>query len=205
MLFFHKKKTERISYITSDSLSYIHLLPNNNFGLVSYKSISPIKDFYKKKRFSSSHFVISEFGAGNYKFKKNKLYLRFRKSRSVIDSITIKHENENIEKDSINLSLNFKSYLDRKDKEGIGLDIGIKDKKGKINVNTMFNDYKNINISKKDLPIILFIDSNYKLKINKKNDQRVELFINEFKKKSLYSCKKKIFTLNKLIKLNIEK
>lgn len=187
-------------YITSDSLSYIHLLPNQKFGYVSYAGTSPL--FYNirnkgKKVFCGPSFVIHEFGSGKYTITTDKLKLNFTVPENSIDSVLIKETMNNT--DSIQVKIIFKSYVESQNVSGIGIGSSIKSKDNFINLNTMFEDFASFTVDKKRLPMDLIINDKYILKITNKTNQDITLFVNDFKKFKSENIENKIFNFNELI------
>jgi len=200
---------ERIDfYISSDSLTYIYLLPNKKFGLESFKTYSPLSYKYNKNilkgRLDGPYFIIDEHGYGDYRISAKKLNLKFIKCSNPIDSIYKSKKNRENNSDSINVKIIFKSYISPKTQNGIGIGSVIKSKDGKIDYNTMFDDFALIKILKKDIPVELNINGYYNLRINQDVDQEIELFINDFKKFSTDNLNEKSFSLDKLIKQKID-
>lgn len=80
-IYSQENNRERI-YFTSDSLSFIHLLLNKEFGFISYKGVSPLIYWNKKKGkrvFCGPSFVINEYGSGQYLIENKKIQLNFNK------------------------------------------------------------------------------------------------------------------------------
>ena len=185
-------------YFTSDSLSFIHLLPNQKFGYVSYKGDSPLSYEYDKNQIKGHidgpYFIINEFGSGEYSVMNNKIQLDFINPKHSIDSIYIK-ETKNIT-DSIKVKITFKSYLNSKNNNGIGNTI--KSKNNFININTMFDDVASVTISKKSLPLDLLINDKYHLKIISEQNQDIILFVNDFKKFTTVNIENKTLEFDSL-------
>jgi hypothetical protein len=188
-------------YFTSDSLSFIHLLPNQKFGYTSYKGDSPLIYWNKKKGkrvFCGPSFIINEFGSGKYSIVKNKMQLNFIKPRHSIDSISI-NKTKNIT-DSIRIKITFKSYVNSKNNDGIGIGSTIKSKDSLININTMFESFASFTVKKNKLPLKLIINEKYNLEIESEKNQDITLFVNDFKKFTTDNIENKMFELNTLTK-----
>ena len=126
--FYSQENSREKIYFTSDSLSFIHLLPNQKFGFISYKGDSPLS-YYNDENQTKGHmdgpyFTINEFGSGEYSIENKKIQLNFIKPIHSIDSISIK-ETENLT-DSIKVKISFKSYLNSGNDDGIGIGSTIK-------------------------------------------------------------------------------
>lgn len=192
-------------YITADSLSFIHLLPNQKFGYVSYGGTSPLiyTNRNKGKRvFCGPSFVIDEFGSGKYSIENKKIQLNFIKPIHSIDSISIK-ETENLT-DSIKVKISFKSYLNSGNDDGIGIGSTIKSKDSLININTMFENFTSFAVKKTELPLKLIINEKYNLEIVSERNQDITLFVNDFKKFTTDNIENKVFELNTLTELTNE-
>jgi hypothetical protein len=186
-------------YFTSDSLSFIHLLPNQKFGYTSYKGDSPLIYRNKKKGkrvFCGPSFIINEFGSGKYSIVENKMQLNFIKPKHSIDSISI-NKTKNIT-DSIRIKITFKSYVNSKNNDGIGIGSTIKSKDSLININTMFESFASFTVKKNKLPLKLIINEKYNLEIESEKNQDITLFINDFKKFTTDNIENKMFELNTL-------
>ncbi|AUC84830.1 hypothetical protein CW731_05770 [Polaribacter sp. ALD11] len=197
-LYSQENNREKI-YFTSDNLSFIHLLPNQNFGYTSYKGDSTLIYWNKKKWkrvFCGPSFIINEFGSGKYSIVANKIQLDFIKPKHSIDSISI-NETKNIT-DSIKVKITFKSYVNSKNNDGIGIGTTIKSKDDFININTMFEDYTSFTINKKKLPLNLTINEKYNLEILSDKNQDITLFVNDFKKFTTENIENKVFEFNTL-------
>jgi len=186
-------------YISSDSLSFIHLLPNQKFGYISYKGQSPLSYKNQKKGLiDGSYLIINEFGSGKYSITENKIKLDFIESKYAIDSVSIsKTDSKN---DYIKVTITFKSYVNSKNDNGIGIGSIIQSSDNYININTMFDDFASFTINKEKLPLNLTINENYNLEIVSQQNQDIILFVNDFKKFSTKNIENKEFELNKLIK-----
>ncbi|MFD2914443.1 hypothetical protein [Psychroserpens luteus] len=195
------KQSDTKILITPDSLGYIYILPNKQFGFMSHNGQSPFSD--KHKVYDSwcgvRSYAINEQGSGKYILKKNKLLLKFTEPKSIIDSIYYKSLKPKTLRDSIKIKVIFKSYAGYGAEEGIGMSSKITSKNDVVNYDTRFDDFANLTISKTDLPLELIINGNYKFLIKDKIDQEIELFINEFKKFSDKDIKDKIYSTNTLI------
>ena len=187
-------------YFTSDSLSFIHFLPNQKFGFISYKGDSPLS-YYNDENQTKGHidgpyFTINEFGSGEYSIENKKIQLNFIKPTHSIDSISIK-ETENIT-DSIKVKISFKSYVNSKNDDGIGIGSTIKSKDSLININTMFESFTSFDIKKSKLPLQLIINEKYNLELVSNKNQDITLFVNDFKKFTTDNIENKVFELNTL-------
>tara|TARA_B100000408_G_C10268283_1_gene210708 strand:- start:67 stop:732 length:666 start_codon:yes stop_codon:yes gene_type:complete len=198
-IYSQKNDREKI-YFTSDSLSFIHLLPNQKFGFISYKGDSPLSYYndknQKKGSIDGPYFVINESGSGEYSIENEKIQLIFVKPAHSIDSISIT-ETKNLT-DSINVKISFKSYLNCRNDNGIGTGSIIKSKDSLININTMFESFAMFSVKKTELPLKLIINEKYNLEIVNEMDQNITLFVNEFKKFSTDYIENKVFDLNLL-------
>ncbi|WP_299248509.1 hypothetical protein [uncultured Lacinutrix sp.] len=185
---------------TSDSLSFIHLLPNQKFGFISYKGDSPLS-YYNDKNQIKGHidgpyFTINEFGSGEYLIENKKIQLNFIKPKNSIDSISIK-ETENLT-DSIKVKISFKSYVNSKNDDGIGIGSTIKSKDSLININTMFESFTSFTFKKSKLPLKLIINEKYNLEIESEKSQDITLFVNDFKKFTTDNIENKLFEFKTL-------
>ena len=198
-IYSQKNDREKI-YFTSDSLSFIHLLPNQKFGFISYKGDSPLSYYndknQKKGSIDGPYFVINEFGSGEYSIENEKIKLNFIKPAHSIDSVSIK-ETKNLN-DSINVKISFKSYLNLRNDNGIGIGSTIKSEDSLININTMFESFAIFRVKKSELPLKLLINEKYNLEIINEMDQNITLFVNEFKKIKTDYIENKVFDLNLL-------
>ena len=198
-IYSQKNDREKI-YFTSDSLSFIHLLPNQKFGFISYKGDSPLSYYndknQKKGSIDGPYFVINEFGSGEYSIENEKIKLNFIKPAHSIDSVSIK-ETKNLN-DSINVKISFKSYLNLRNDNGIGIGSTIKSEDSLININTMFESFAIFRVKKSELPLKLLINEKYNLEIVNEMDQNITLFVNEFKKIKTDYIENKVFDLNLL-------
>ena len=197
-LYSQENNREKI-YFTSDSLSFIHLLPNQKFGFTSYKGDSPLIYWNKKKGkrvFCGPSFVVNEFGSGKYSIVDNKIQLDFIKPKHSIDSISI-NETKNIT-DSIKVKITFKSYVNSKNNDGIGIGSTIKSKDSLININTMFDSFTSFTVKKNKLPLKLIINAKYNLEIVSELNQDITLFVNGFKKFTTDNIENKEFEINTL-------
>lgn len=198
-IYSQKNDREKI-YFTSDSLSFIHLLPNQKFGFISYKSDSPLSYYNDKNKKKGSidgpYFVINEFGSGEYSIENEKIQLNFIKPAHSIDSVSIT-ETKNLT-DSINVKISFKSYLNLRNDNGIGIGSTIKSEDSLININTMFESFAIFRVKKSELPLKLLINEKYNLEIVNEMDQNITLFVNEFKKIKTDYIENKVFELNLL-------
>jgi hypothetical protein len=187
-------------YFTSDSLSFIHLLPNKKFGFISYKGDSPLS--YKndknqiKGHIDGPYFTINEFGSGEYSFDNKKIQLNFIKPTHSIDSISIR-ETKNLT-DSINVKISFKSYLNSGKDDGIGIGSTIKSMDSLIRINTMFDSFTSFSVKKSKLPLKLIINEKYNLEIVSELNQDIILFVNDFKKLTTENIENKEFELKTL-------
>ena len=198
-IYSQKNDREKI-YFTSDSLSFIHLLPNQKFGFISYKGDSPLSYYndknQKKGSIDGPYFVINEFGSGEYSIENEKIKLNFIKPAHSIDSVSIK-ETKNLN-DSINVKISFKSYLNLRNDNGIGIGSTIKSEDSLININTMFESFAIFRVKKSELPLKLLINEKYNLEIINEMNQNITLFVNEFKKIKTDYIENKVFDLNLL-------
>lgn len=198
-LYSQENNREKI-FFTSDSLSFIHLLPNQKFGFISYKGDSPLS-YYNDKNQIKGHidgpyFIINEFGSGEYSIQNKKIQLNFIKPKHPIDSISIK-ETENLT-DSIKVKISFKSYVNFKNNDGIGIGSTIKSKDSLININTMFESFATFGVEKGKLPLKLVINEKYNLEIVSDKNHDITLFVNDFKKFTTDNIENKVFELNTL-------
>ena len=187
-------------YFTSDSLSFIHLLPNQKFGFISYKGDSPLS-YYNDKNQIKGHidgpyFTINEFGSGEYSIENKKIRLNFIKPKHSIDSISIKETEKKT--DSIKVKISFKSYVNSKNDDGIGIGSTIKSKDSLININTMFESFSSFAVKKSKLPLKLIINEKYNLEIISDKNQDITLFVNDFKKFTTVNIENKVFEFNTL-------
>ena len=198
-IYSQKNDREKV-YFTSDSLSFIHLLPNQKFGFISYKGDSPLSYYndknQKKGSIDGPYFVINEFGSGEYSIENEKIKLNFIKPAHSIDSVSIT-ETKNLT-DSINVKISFKSYLNLRNDNGIGIGSTIKSEDSLININTMFESFAIFRVKKSELPLKLLINEKYNLEIVNEMDQNITLFVNEFKKIKTDYIENKVFDLNLL-------
>jgi hypothetical protein len=196
------------TFITSDSLAYIYILPKGEFGYISYKGQSPLSYKHDKNiikgHIDGPYFTINEHGSGKYFYKKDKLILKFIKPKNSIDSISIKKTKSKQDIDSVGIKIIFKSYTKNQTDEGIGIGSVIKSSDSLINHNTMFDDYALIRIAKQNIPVKLIINGNYQIKIKEKTNQEIELFINQFKQITTENIKNKTFDIKTFIPLNKE-
>ncbi len=198
---FYSQETSREKiYFTSDSLSFIHLLPNKKFGFISYKGDSPLSyyndDNQTKGHIDGPYFIINEFGSGEYSIENKKIQLNFIKPEHSIDSISIK-ETENLT-DSIKVKISFKSYMNSGNDDGIGIGSTIKSKDSLININTMFESFTSFAVKKSKLPLRLIINEKYNLGIVSDRNQDITLFVNDFKKFTTDNIENKVFEFNTL-------
>ena len=198
--FYSQENNREKIYFTSDSLSFIHLLPNKKFGFISYKGDSPLS-YYNDKNQIKGHidgpyFTINEFGSGVYSIENKKIRLNFIKPKHSIDSISIK-ETENLT-DSIKVKISFKSYVNSKNNDGIGIGSTIKSKDSLININTMFESFTTFGVKKSELPLKLIINEKYNLEIVRDRNQEITLFVNDFKKFTTENIENKEFEFNTL-------
>lgn len=197
--FYCQENNREKIYFTSDSLSIIHLLPNQKFGYTSYKGDSPLTYWNKKKGkrvFCGPSFIINEFGSGKYSIVENKMQLNFIKPKHSIDSIFI-NKTKNIT-DSIRIKITFKSYVNSKNNDGIGIGSTIKSKDSLININTMFESFASFTVKKNKLPLKLIINEKYNLEIESEKNQDITLFVNDFKKFTTDNIENKVFEFNTL-------
>ncbi|WP_055444267.1 hypothetical protein [Lacinutrix himadriensis] len=208
--FYSQEKIELGTYLTENKLGYVTLLKNKKFGFVSYHVSSPYTTMEErkikkiKKVLDGPSYIINEHGSGIYSFKNNKLKLEFIKPNHPIDSISIKETKTEYKSDSIEVKIIFKSYIAKKYDEDVGYINDIKSNNGRINYNTMFDNFAHFKISKNELPFNLTINENFPLTIRKKTSQEIELFINQFKKITTENLVDKIFEFEKLILLKTE-
>lgn len=198
--FYSQKKNREKIYFTPDSLSYIHLLPNQKFGFISYIGNSPLS-YYNDENQTKGHidgpyFTINEFGSGEYLIENKKMKLNFIKPIHSIDSISIK-ETENLT-DSIKIKISFKSYLNSGKDDGIGIGSTIKSQDSLININTMFESFTSFSVKKNKLPLKLIINEKYNLEIVSDRNQDIILFVNDFKKFTTDNIENKVFEFNTL-------
>jgi hypothetical protein len=198
--FYSQEKNREKIYFATDSLSFIHLLPNQKFGFISYKGDSPLS-YYNDKNQIKGHidgpyFTINEFGSGEYSIENKKIRLNFMKPKHSIDSISI-NETENIT-DSIKVKISFKSYVNSKNDDGIGIGSTIKSKDSLININTMFESFSSFAVKKSKLPLKLIINEKYNLEIISDKNQDITLFVNDFKKFTTVNIENKVFEFNTL-------
>ncbi|MFD0762281.1 hypothetical protein ACFQZW_09325 [Lutibacter aestuarii] len=198
-LYSQENNREKI-FFTSDSLSFIHLFSNQKFGFISYKGDSPLS-YYNDKNQIKGHidgpyFIINEFGSGEYSIQNKKIQLNFIKPKHPIDSISIK-ESENLT-DSIKIKISFKSYVNSKNNDGIGIGSTIKSKDSLININTMFESFTTFGVKKNELPLKLTINEKYDLEIVSDKNHNITLFVNDFKKFTTDNIENKVFELNTL-------
>ncbi len=189
-------------FFTSDSLSFIHLLPNQKFGYVSYKGQSPLTYKHDKNQIKGHidgpYFTINEFGSGEYSISNNNVQLNFFKPKHSIDSISVKKTKNST--DSIKLKISFKSYVSSKNNDGIGIGSTIKSKDDSININTMFDSFTSFTVKKNKLPLKLIVNEKYNLEIASELDQDITLFVNDFKKFTTDNIENKEFDFNTLTK-----
>ncbi len=189
-------------FFTSDSLSFIHLLPNQKFGYVSYKGQSPLTYKHDKNQIKGHidgpYFTINEFGSGEYSISNNNVQLNFFKPKHSIDSISVKKTKNST--DSIKLKISFKSYVNSKNNDGIGIGSTIKSKDDSININTMFDSFTSFTVKKNKLPLKLIVNEKYNLEIVSELDQDITLFVNDFKKFTTDNIENKEFEFNTLTK-----
>ena len=199
--FYSQENNREKIYFTSDSLSFIHLLPNQKFAFISYKGDSPLSyhndENQIKGHIDGPYFTINEFGSGEYSIENKKILLSFIKPTHSIDSISIK-ETENLT-DSIKIKISFKSYVNSKNDDGIGIGSTIKSKDSLININTMFENFTSFTFKKSKLPLKLIINENYNLEIVNDRNQYITLFVNDFKKFTTDNIENKVFEFNTLI------
>ncbi len=198
-LYSQENNREKI-FFTSDSLSFIHLLPNQKFGFISYKGDSPLSYNNDKNQIKGHidgpYFIINEFGSGEYSIQNKKIQLNFIKPEHPIDSISIK-ETKNLT-DSIKVKISFKSYVNSKNNDGIGIGSTIKSKDSLININTMFESFATFGVKKAKLPLKLIINEKYNLEIVSDKNHDITLFVNDFKKFTTDNIENKVFELNTL-------
>jgi hypothetical protein len=198
--FYSQENNREKIYFTSDSLSFIHLLPNQKFGYISYKGVSPLSYYNDKNQIKGyidgPSFTINEFGSGEYSIEKEKIQLNFIKPTHSIDSISTK-ETKNLT-DSINVKICFKTYLNSGNDDGIGIGSTIKSKDSLININTMFESFTSFAIKKSKLPLKLIINEKYNLEIVRDRNQDITLFVNDFKKFTTDNIENKVFEFNTL-------
>jgi len=198
--FYSQEKNREKIYFATDSLSFIHLLPNQKFGFISYKEDSPLSYYNDKSQIKGHidgpYFTINEFGSGEYSIENKKIRLNFIKPKHSIDSISIK-ETENIT-DSIKVKISFKSYVNSKNDDGIGIGSTIKSKDSLININTMFESFSSFAVKKSNLPLKLIINEKYNLEIVSDRNHDITLFVNDFKKFTTDNIENKVFDLNTL-------
>ena len=65
--------------------------------------------------------------------------------------------------DSIKVKISFKSYVNSKNDDGIGIGSTIKSKDSFININTMFESFSSFAVKKSKLPLKLIINEKYKI------------------------------------------
>lgn len=187
-------------FFTSDSLSFIHLLPNQKFGFISYKGDSPLSYYndkhQKKGHIDGPYFTINESGSGTYSIENKKIILNFIKPKHAIDSISIK-ETKNLT-DFIKVKISFKSYVKSRNYHGIGIGSTIRSKDSLININTMFESFTTFRVKKSKLPLKLIINEKYDLEIVNKKNHDITLFINDFKNFTTDNIENKVFNLNTL-------
>jgi hypothetical protein len=198
--FYSQENNREKIYFTSDSLSFIHLLPNQKFGFISYKGDSPLSHRNDKNQIKGHidgpHFTINEFGYGEYSVENKKIQLNFIKPKHPIDSISIK-ETKNLT-DFIKVKISFKSYLNSGNDDRIGIGSTIKSKDSLININTMFESFTSFTVKKSKLPLKLIINEKYNLEIVSDRNQDIILFVNDFKKFTTDSIGNKVFEFNTL-------
>lgn len=196
------------TYITSDSLIYIHLLPNKSFGFYSYSGQSPISYRYNKNttkgHIDGPYFTIKEHGSGNYSIDDNMLLLNFIKPFTTIDSVSFKKSKSKNKSDSLNIEILFKSYAFRKEIFGAGIGCKINSEDDSINKELGFNDSISLKVLKNRVPFKLIINENYELKIKKKTNQKIEVFINDFKRGSKEILVDRSYSLDELTKINMD-
>ncbi|WAC03060.1 hypothetical protein N7U66_05375 [Lacinutrix neustonica] len=122
--------------------------------------------------------------------------MKFIKSKHPIDSISIK-ETKNLT-DSIKVKISFKSYVNSKNNDGIGIGSTIKSKDSLININTMFESFTSFAIKKSKLPLKIIINEKYNLEIVSDRNQDITLFVNDFKKFTTVNIENKVFEFNTL-------
>ncbi|MCK7590755.1 hypothetical protein M0G43_09230 [Subsaxibacter sp. CAU 1640] len=198
--FYSQENSREKIYFTSDSLQFIHLLPNQKFGFISYKGHSPLSYHndknQKKGSIDGPYFTINEFGSGTYLIENKKIQLNFIKPIHSIDSISIIETNSLT--DSINVKLSFKSYSNSGNDDEIGIGSTIKSKNGLININTMFESFASFAVKKSNIPLKLIINEKYNLEIASNNNQDITLFVNDFKKFTTDNIENKVFEFNTL-------
>ncbi|MCL5247773.1 hypothetical protein M4I21_18345 [Cellulophaga sp. 20_2_10] len=198
--FYSQENSREKIYFTSDSLSFIHLLPNQKFGFISYKGDSPLSYYNDENQtkgyIDGPYFIINEFGSGEYAIENEKMKLNFIKPIHSIDSISIK-ETENLT-DSIKVKISFKTYLNSGNDDGIGIGSTIKSKDSLININTMFESYTSFAVKKRKLPLKLIINEKYNLEIESERNKEITLFVNDFKKFTTDNIENKVFEFKTL-------
>jgi hypothetical protein len=205
----HSIKTHEVkTFITSDSLAFIYLLPKNKFGFISYGGESPFS-YKHNKNITKGHidgpsFIINEHGTGTYSIGNNNVVLEFKKPEHAVENVTNKKIETKRETDSISIKLIMKSYIYDDEKDTVGYGTWIKSRDGKIDIRTLFENHITFNLNKKQLPLEIIINGNYTLKIKKKYNQEFTIFLNDFKMFTSNAIENKTFEFDKLLKLKTE-
>lgn len=197
---------ERIlkTYLTADSLTVIHLFPNQQFGYTSYQGTSPFT--YKHiGSIDGPLFEIAEQGSGKYSVHKDRLKLNFVSTKHPVDSISKISSGRSRATDSLNLKIVIKPYYlgPHIDSElGIGTIITSEDIT--INLNTMFENCVDFKIGKDELPIRFIVNKKYELLVDTASDQEIELFINPFKTMVTQNPADKVLDLKNLTEVKLD-
>ena len=197
------------TYVTADSLAYIYILPDNKFGYISYHGTSPFSYRHNKNltrgRIDGPSFIMNQQGAGTYKVKKKNISLNFIQNEHNVEKIVFNKVETQKKANNFSIKITIKSFAYEDEfYDNIGIGSYIKSKDGKIDLNSEFENYFSFKVNKNQLPLELTLNGIYSFVINKKCNQEILIYFNDFKRSTADKIENKVFNMNDLIKIEQE-